>query len=70
MKRNTQLFDLYWEDILVSQVLPNLSLKDCFNFRCVSRTCLQIVNMYFAKLKSLKLVNKEFSSHTFSVSNP
>lgn len=70
MKRNTQLFDLYWEDILVTKVIPNLTLRECFNFRCVSKTCLQIINMYFAKLKSLKLMNKGFSPHTFSVSDP
>lgn len=68
MKRNTQLFDLYWEDILVSKVLPHLTIRECLSFRCVSKTCLQIINMYFAKLKSLKLMNKGFSPHTFRVS--
>lgn len=68
MKRDTQLFDLYWEDILVAKVLPHLTLKECFTFRCVSKTCLQITDMYFAKLKSLKFMKNEFSPHTFSVS--
>ncbi|KAJ2945392.1 hypothetical protein O0L34_g196 [Tuta absoluta] len=67
MKRNTHLFDLYWEDILVAKVLPYLTIRECFNFRCVSRTCLQIINMYLAKLKTLKLVNDGFSPHTFTV---
>nr|XP_053611235.1 F-box/LRR-repeat protein 15 isoform X2 [Plodia interpunctella] len=67
MKRNTQLFDLYWEDILVSKIIPQLTIRECFNFRCVSKTCLQIINMYFSKLKSLKLMNKGFSPHTFGI---
>lgn len=67
-KRNTQLFDLYWEDIIVSQVLPYVSIPDCCSFRCVSKTCLQIVNIYFARLKSLKLFNKGCSPQTFKVS--
>lgn len=69
MKRNTQLFDLYWEDILVAKIMPYLSMKDCFNFRCASKTCLKIINMYFAKLKCLKLLNKGFSPHSFNVSS-
>lgn len=67
-KRNTQLFDLYWEDIIVAKIIPLLTIQECFIFRSVSRTCLQIVNMYFSKLKSLKLMNKGFSPHTFNVS--
>lgn len=67
MKRNTHILDLYWEDILVSKILPYLTIRECFNFRCVSKTCLQIINMYFAKLKSLKLMNKGFSPHAFNV---
>lgn len=69
MKRTTQLVDLYWEDILVAKVLPYLTIRECFNFRCVSKTCLQIINMFFSKLKALKLMNKSFSSQTFGVSN-
>lgn len=66
-KMNTQFFDLFWEDIIVSHVLPYLSLNDCFNFRCVSKTCLQIIDIYFARLKSLELRIKGFSPHTFQV---
>lgn len=69
MKRTTQIFDLYWEDILVARILPYLTIRECFNFRCASKTCLQIIDMYFSKLKSLKLMNKGFSPHTFRVSN-
>lgn len=69
MKRDIKFFDLFWEDILVCKVLPYLSLRDCTNLRCVSRNCAQIVNMYFAKMKSLKLMNKGFSPHTFNVSS-
>lgn len=69
MKRETEIFDLYWEDILVAKILPYLTLRECFNFRCVSKTCLQIITIYFSKLKSLKLMNKGFSPHTFSVSH-
>ncbi|XP_063365289.1 F-box/LRR-repeat protein 15 [Cydia amplana] len=67
MKRNTHLFDLYWEDIIVTYVLPYLTIRECFNFRCVSKTCLQIVNLYFTKMKALKLINQGFSPHTLSV---
>ncbi|CAH2244036.1 jg12137 [Pararge aegeria aegeria] len=65
--RNIHIFDLYWEDILVSKIMPYLSLEECFTFRCVSRTCLEIVNMYLAKLKSLKMMNKVFTPTTFEV---
>lgn len=68
MNTNLHLFDLYWEDILVTRVLPFLSLRECFILRCVSKKCLQIVDMYFCNMKSLKLMNKGFSPRTFKVS--
>lgn len=68
MKINTHLFDLFWEDIIISKVLPYLTIRECFDFRCVSKTCQQLINMYFSKLKTLKLMNNGFSPHTFGVS--
>lgn len=68
MKRNTHFFDLFWEDIIVSNILPYLTIRECFHFRCVSKTCVQIVNIYLTKIKTLKLMNNVFPRHAFSVS--
>lgn len=55
LQRNRSIFDLPWEDILVTQILPHLSLKELFNLRSCSRCSCELVDLRLAKLKKLKL---------------
>lgn len=54
-QRNRSIFDLPWEDILVTQILQHLSLKDLFNLRSCSRCSCELVDYHLSKLKKLML---------------
>ncbi|KAJ9592922.1 hypothetical protein L9F63_015427 [Diploptera punctata] len=49
------LLDLSWDDILFQQILPRLSLKDCFNLRATSVLYKELVGAYFRKMRKLNV---------------
>ncbi|XP_077298643.1 uncharacterized protein LOC143919923 [Arctopsyche grandis] len=62
------LLEVFWLDVLLPQVLARLTLKDCFNLRCVSRDFRTLIDLHLHALKVLKILNRRcFPKESFQV---
>ncbi|XP_018321770.1 F-box/LRR-repeat protein 15 [Agrilus planipennis] len=53
--QETDLFNIPWDDVLVPYIGPTLSVKDCFNLRCVSRSGKSLGESILKKVHKLVL---------------
>ena len=57
-QRFLPLLELSWDDILLPELLPLLSVEDVFRLRAVSRGHLALVTAYFARARRLDISAK------------
>lgn len=56
------LLRLSWDDIWQPDILPYLSVQDCFRFRSTCTAAHELIELYFAQSKCLDLSNKRNAS--------
>lgn len=53
------LFDIPWEDVLISHVVPYLEIEDLFNLRLCSKQCEKFVDLSLQLLRKCELIFQE-----------
>jgi hypothetical protein len=62
--------DLAWEDVVFPNILPCLSIKDCFSLRAASKECQTMVDEYFKKIRRIDMSKDRcLTDLAFNVSN-
>ena len=68
MEGNSFFGRLNWSDILIPNLMPHLTIEDCFRLRSTCTLALQFVEEYFSSVRILDLSNRRnLSAEAFKV---
>lgn len=54
-KTDITFFNLPWEDVVFTNIIPYLKIKDLFNFRCCSKASKELIDKSMATIKIVNL---------------